>query len=114
MVDLLELHEGCKTMKDLENEKMSGDEIYKILVYFDKLYDTVEDIDKQRFFKYLIVEIQSYEEPVGNQWLKFIRFRFSLIGESYMISLGNDTHIEPVILLSSETRYSKKSSLALK
>ncbi len=101
MVDLQEQLDDCRTRKkNLESEKMSGDEIYKILVYFDKLYDKMEDTDKQRFFKSLIEEIQIYEEPVGKQWLKSIRFSFPLLGESNEISLDKESSVETVVLLS--------------
>ena len=101
MVDVQAQLEECKDRKrNLESEKLSAEQIYKILVYFDKLYGTMEDIDKQRFFKALIKEIQIYEEPVGKQWLKSIKFTFPLLGGSDEISLDNESRVETVCLLS--------------
>lgn len=48
--------------RNLESEQLSAERIYKILVYFDKVYATMEDKDKQRFFKALVKEIQIYED----------------------------------------------------
>lgn len=100
MVDVQAQLEECKDRKrNLESEKLSAEQVYKILVCFDKLYGTMEDTDKQRFFKALIKEIQIYEEPVGKQWLKSIKFTFPLLGGSDEISLDNESHVETVALL---------------
>ena len=45
-------------------------------------------------------EIQIYEEPVGKQWLKSIKFTFPLLGGSDEISLDNESRVETVCLLS--------------
>lgn len=55
--------------------------------------------DKQRFFKALIKEIHIYEEPVGKQWLKSIKFTFPLLGESDEIGLDIESSVETVCLL---------------
>ena len=60
----------------------------------------MENKDKQLFFKSLIKEIQIYEEPVGKQWLKSIKFTFPLLGGSDEISLDNESRVETVVLLS--------------
>lgn len=100
MVDLHAQLEDCKDRKrNLESEQLSAERIYKILVYFDKLYDTMEDADKQRFFKALIKEIHIYEEPVGKQWLKSIKFTFPLLGESDEIGLDIESSVETICLL---------------
>lgn len=80
-IDPFDRHYEMK-LEDLEKDKLSGEQIYKVLVYFDKFYGKMEDTDKQRFFKSLIKEIQIYEEPAGKQWLKSIKFTFPLLGES--------------------------------
>lgn len=100
MVDLYAQLEDCKDRKhNLESEQLSAERIYKILVYFDKVYATMEDKDKQRFFKALVKEIQIYEEPVGKQWLKSIKFTFPLLGDKDEISLDIESHTEVVVAL---------------
>lgn len=66
------LEECASRKKNIEYAHLSSQRIYKILVYFDKLYDTMNDEDKQLFFKSLIKEIQIYEEPVGKRLNQFI------------------------------------------
>ena len=100
MVDLYAQLEDCKDRKrNLESEQLSAERIYKILVYFDKVYATMEDKDKQRFFKALVKEIQIYEEPIGKQWLKSIKFTFPLLGDKDEISLDIESHTEVVVAL---------------
>lgn len=101
MVELQEQLDECRTKRaNLESEKLSGEQIYKILIYFDKLYDKMEDEDKQLFFKTLIKEIQIYEEPKGKQWIKSIKFTFPLVDGKDEIGLDNESTVETVVLLS--------------
>lgn len=100
MVDLQQaLEEYGSRKKNIEEAHLSSQRIYKILVYFDKLYDTMSDEDKQLFFKSLIKEIQIHEEPVGKQWIKSIKFTFPVLGEVDEIGLDNENTVECVALM---------------
>lgn len=100
--DVEEKLSDCKKRKRvIEAEKLTGDNIYKLLIYFDKVYGEMEDVDKRNFLATLIQEIQVYEEEQPNgQWLKSIRFNLPLIEKDMKISLDNDKHVETVCLLS--------------
>ena len=101
MVDLQNAIEECASRKkNIEEAHLSSNRIYKILVYFDKLYDTMEDKDKQLFFKSLIKEIQIYEEPIGKQWIKSIKFTFPILDGVDEIGLDKESTVETVCLLS--------------
>lgn len=91
---------GCRDRKKaIEAEKLTGDNIYKVLIYFDKLYVTMDEADKRALLSALIKEIQVYEEERANgQWLKSIKFNLPLIEEDMEISLDNDEHVETVAL----------------
>ena len=85
----------------IEAEKLTGDNIYKVLIYFDKLYSVMNEQEKRQLMEKLISEIQIFEERQPNgQWLKSIKFRLPIIEEDMSLSLDNDTHIETVCLLS--------------
>ena len=85
----------------IEAEKLTGDNIYKVLIYFDKLYSIMDDQEKRQLMESLISEIQIYEERQPNgQWLKSIKFKLPIITEDMSLSLDNDAHIETVVLLS--------------
>ena len=92
----------CKAKKRvIESDKMTADNIYKILIYFDKLYAIMDDADKRALLCSLIDEVQVYEEEQANgQWLKSIKFKLPIIEEDMEISLDNDTQVETVCLLS--------------
>ena len=84
----------------IEAEKLTGDNIYKILIYFDKLYAVMDQTEKRQFVEALIDEIQIYEERKPNgQWLKSIKFKLPIIAEDVSLSLDNDTHFETVCRL---------------
>ena len=88
----------------IEAEKLTGDNIYKVLIYFEKLYAVMNEQEKRQLMETLISEIQIYPERQPNgQWLQSIKFKLPIIEEDMNISLDNDTHIETVALLSRET-----------
>ena len=85
----------------IEAEKLTGDNIYKVLIYFDKLYSVMDELEKRKIMESLISEIQIYEERQPNgQWLKSIKFKLPIIEEDMELSLDNDSHVETVVLLS--------------
>ena len=96
--------EDAKTRKRaIESEKLSGDNVYKLLIHFDKVYDTMEDTDKRALLVALIKEIHVYEEEQANgQWLKSIKFNLPLLEEEMDIGLDNESHVETVVLLSQQ------------
>ena len=85
----------------IEAEKLTGDNIYKVLIYFDKLYKVMNDVERRQLITALISEIQVYEEKQPNgQWLKSITFKLPIIDDDLNISLDNDEQVETVALLS--------------
>ena len=92
----------------IEAEKLTGDNIYKVLIYFDKLYSVMDDQEKRQLMESLLSEVQIYEERQPNgQWLKSIKFKLPIIAEDMSLSLDNDAHIETVILLSRKDVYER-------
>lgn len=85
----------------IEAEKLTGDNIYKVLIYFDKLYAVMNEQEKRQLMESLISEIQIYEERQPNgQWLKSIKFNLPIIEEDMSLSLDNEEHVECVVLMS--------------
>ena len=79
----------------IETEKLTGDNIYKVLIYFDKLYAVMNEQEKRQLMESLISEIQIYEERQPNgQWLKSIKFKLPIIEEDMSLSLDNDGHVD--------------------
>ena len=85
----------------IEAEKITGDNIYKVLICFDKLYFAMNDVERRQLIEALIAEIQIYEERKPNgQWLKSIRFKLPIIENDLSIGLDNDNHVETAATLS--------------
>ena len=72
--DAEELLVSAKTKKrSLLADKITGDNIYKALVFFDKLYAQMNEAEKREFLSQLVDNVQIYEERKENgQWLKSI------------------------------------------
>lgn len=84
----------------IESEKVTGDNIYKVLIYFEKLYTVMNEAEKRQLIEALISEVQIFEERQPNgQWLKSIKFKLPIIDEDIAISLDNDVHVECVCLM---------------
>ena len=84
----------------IEAEKLTCDNIYKILIYFDKLYKVMNDVERRQLIEALIAEIQIYEDKQPNgQWLKSITFKLPIIDEDLNIGLDNGEQVESVCLL---------------
>ncbi len=85
----------------IEAEKLTGDNIYKVLIYFEKLYAVMNEIERRQLMEALISEIQIYEDRQSNgQWLKSIKFRLPIIEEDMDLSLEDDKYVKTVVLLS--------------
>lgn len=89
----------------IEAEKITGDNIYKVLICFDKLYFAMNDVERRQLIEALIAEIQIYEERKPNgQWLKSMRFKLPIIENDLSIGLDNGEHVETVCLLGNRKR----------
>jgi site-specific DNA recombinase len=87
--------------RSLLADKITGDNIYKALVFFDKLYAQMNEAEKREFLSQLVDNVQIYEERKENGlWLKSIEFKLPIIEKEFTLSLDNDTHVETVVLLS--------------
>ena len=81
--------------------RLQGDNIYKALIFFDKLYAQMNEAEKREFLSQLVDNVQIYEERKENgQWLKSIEFKSPIVEKEFTLSLDNDTQNEMVCLLS--------------
>lgn len=97
--------------RSLLADKITGDNIYKALIFFDKLYAQMNEVEKneveknevekREFLSQLVDNVQIYEERKENgQWLKSIEFKLPIIEKEFTLSLDNDAQNETVYLLS--------------
>ena len=60
----------------IEAEKLTGDNIYKVLICFERLYGVMNESGWRQLIKALISKIQVYPERQANgQWLKSTNHR---------------------------------------
>ena len=93
----------------IEADKITGDNIYKVLICFEKLYNVMNPLERKKLMEHLISEIQIYPERQPNgQWLKSIKFRLPIVESNIDLCLDNESHTECVIALSKGEIDSKK------
>ena len=88
--------EKVQARKDvIEQDKITGDNIYKILLNFENIFSSMDDLERKQFIELLIDEIQIHPEKQENgQWLKSISFRLPIIDQDFDINgWVNNTHV---------------------
>lgn len=96
-IDKLELKikEAKEKKLNIEKGKTSAENIYKLLINFNKLYEKFYDYERKELLKMIISEINVYKERKENgQWLKSIKFRLPVIEDKLEYSLENCLHDE--------------------
>ena len=79
----------------IEADKITGDNIYKILLCFEKLYNVMNPVERKKLMEHLISEVHIYPERQSNgQWLKSIKFRLPIVEKDIDLCLDNESHIE--------------------
>ena len=85
----------------IEADKITGDNIYKVLICFERLYNVMNPLERKKLMEHLISEIQIYPERQPNgQWLKSIKFRLPIVENDIDLRLDNESHTECVLLMS--------------
>lgn len=93
------LEDAKRRKQSLENNKASSDNIYKILMNFEKLYSLTNNQEKHRIIESLINKIEIHKNKKENgQWLKAIYFNIPLIKEDLNYGLDNLNTVEAVAL----------------
>lgn len=86
--------------RSILSDKVSGDNIYKALVFFDRMYDKMNEAEKREFLEQLISKVEIFEERQANgQWLKTIEFKLPIIEHDMKLGLDNGNSVECVVLL---------------
>ena len=79
----------------IEAGKLTADNIYKVLIYFDKLYAVMDEYERRKFMGSLVFEVHVYEERKPNgQWLKSIKLNLPIIEEDMEICLDKETTVD--------------------
>ena len=88
---------------NIKQEKISGDNMYQFLLFFDNLYDRFTDMEKKIFMKSFLEEGNIYEaEQEDGRILRSLKFRFPVFfdeQELYELDRDNDSTVESVLLM---------------
>lgn len=88
---------------NIRQEKISEENVYNFLLFFDKLYDKFTDIEKKTFMKSFLAEVNIFEkEQEDGRILKSLKFRFPVFFDGVDIEgfdWDNETTLETVVLL---------------
>ena len=87
----------------IENEKVTLENIYKILKNFGLLYDKMNDEEKRNIIAYLIKEVQIYPVGESDVPLKSIEFNFPFYQDGKEVNRllwEKENDVETVIMLS--------------
>ena len=111
-LDSEEIEEVETRIYNVRQQKISGDNIYQFLLYFDKLYDKFTDAEKKEFLNSFIERVDIYEqEQLDGRFLKHIKFRFPVYfngKEIEELSWDNESTVERNVQTAkilSEVRY---------
>ncbi len=84
----------------IEADKITADNIYKVLMSFDKLYALMNESERRQLVQELIDKVEIYDDRQPNgQWIKSITFRLPIITEDISLSLDKNEGVETVVLL---------------
>ena len=88
---------------NIKQEKISGDNMYQFLLFFDNLYDRFTDMEKKIFMKSFLEEENIYEaEQEDGRILRRLKFRFPVFfneQELYELDWDNESTVESVLLM---------------
>ena len=96
--------EAEQRIDNIRRQKINGENVYKYLLCFDRLYGKFTDAEKKEFISSFVESVEIYESELPDgRFLKRIRFHFPVYfkgKEVQEISWDEDTTVETVCLLS--------------
>ncbi len=91
-------------IRNIRQEKISGDNIYRLLLAFDEVYSSATEVEQKEFMRAFIEKIELFpEKRKDGCWIKNIVFNFPVPvnGEEVTeLPLENETTIETVVMFS--------------
>ena len=94
-------------IRSIRQERISGDNIYRLLLAFDEVYGAASEVEKKEFMKAFIERIDLYpEKQKDGNWIRKIVFNFPVPVNGQEVTelpLENETMVETIVLLRRET-----------
>ena len=107
ITDIEDAMEEVETrLYNIRQDKISEDNVYQFLLFFDKLYDKFTDLEKKTFLKSFLSDVFIYEEEQKDgRILKGLRFKFPIYmnGRNVLgVDWDNESTDETVVCLQKE------------
>lgn len=100
------IEEVKNRLLNIRQQKISEENVYQFLLYFDKLYDKFTDLEKKEFLNSFVEQVDIYEqEQPDGRILKYIKFRFPVYfgdRETQELCWDNESTVETVVGLHRE------------
>ena len=97
------IEEVKNRLLNIRQQKISEENVYQFLLYFDKLYDKFTDLEKKEFLNSFVEQVDIYEqEQPDGRFLKHIKFRFPVYfgdRETQELCWDNESIVETVCCL---------------
>lgn len=91
-------------IRNIKQQRISGERVYQYLQHFDKLYDKFTDAEKKEFMNSFVERVDIYPERLPDgRFLKHIKFRFPVYFQGQIvdeIGWDNESTVESIVLLS--------------
>lgn len=95
-------------IRNIKQQRISGERVYQYLQHFDKLYDKFTDAEKKEFMNSFVERVDIYPERLPDgRFLKHIKFRFPVYFQGQIvdeIGWDNESTVETVCLLVQEKK----------
>ena len=110
ITDIEDAMEEVETrLYNIRQDKISEDNVYQFLLFFDKLYDKFTDLEKKTFLKSFLSDVFIYEEEQKDgRILKGLRFKFPIYmnGRNVLgVDWDNESTDETVCQIIPQKRY---------
>ena len=93
-------------IRSIRQEKISGDNIYRLLLAFDQVYAAASEVERKEFMRAFIERIELFpEKRQDGCWIRKIVFNFPVPvngKEVDMLPLENQSMVETILLLSKQ------------
>ena len=97
-------------IRSIRQEKISGDNIYRLLLAFDQVYEAASEVERKEFMRAFIERIELFpEKQLDGNWIRKIIFNFPVPvngTEVKELPLENETMVETFQYKDYADRYS--------
>jgi site-specific DNA recombinase len=103
------IEEVKNRLLNIQQQKISEENVYQFPLYFDKLYDKFTDLEKKEFLNSFVEQVDIYEqEQPDGRFLKHIKFRFPVYfgdRETQELCWDKESTVETIALISRKDKY---------